>query len=186
MATTRPRLDYLYITFFAISLASMLSKKPQPSSSLLVPKLTNAVVDLVALLPESLWVPPSSPLHALHALRSYYTTTYQDLYFLTPWPSQPRFFRFFTILELIFQLPAAVWILRRFLGSKGTTPALELMCIVYGVECALTTATCIYDCWGWEGYAWEVQRVLIFQLYLPWFLIRESPRVLVSISLLTA
>lgn len=131
------------------------------------------MVDVVALLPEGLWVPPSSPLHPLHALREYYTTTYQDLYFLTPWHSQPRFFRLFTILEAAFQLPAAVWILRKFLGGKGTTPGLELMCIVYGVECALTTLTCIYDCWGWEGYDWEVQRVLIFQLYMPWFLIRE-------------
>ena len=66
-----------------------------------------------------------------------------------------------------------MWIFRKFLGNKGTTPGLELMCIVYGMECALTTLTCVYDCWGWEGYDWEVQRVLIFQLYMPWFLIRE-------------
>ena len=133
------------------------------------------MVDLVALLPESLWVPPSSPLHPLHALREYYTVTYQDLYFLTPWEAQPRFFRLYTILELVFQLPAVLWTLRGFLGSKGTTPGVELMSIVYGVQCALTTLTCIYDCWGWPGYSWEVQRVLIFQLYMPWFLIRECP-----------
>lgn len=154
---TRNRLDYLYITFFTISLVSML------------------LIDLVHLLPPSLWIPPTSPLHPLHTLRTFYTTTYQDLYFLTPWSSQPRFFRLFTILELVFQLPAATWILRRFYASKGkgTTVGLELVCVLYGVECALTTATCIYDCWGWEGYAWEVKRVLIFQLYMPWALIRE-------------
>lgn len=122
----------------------------------------------------------------MHALREYYTTTYQDLYFLTPWETQPRFFRLYTILEAAFQLPAAVWILRKFLGGKGTTPGLELLCIVYGVECALTTLTCIYDCWGWEGYEWEVQQVLIFQLYMPWFLIRECPLFLMCVlSVLT-
>ncbi|SPN98403.1 uncharacterized protein DNG_01448 [Cephalotrichum gorgonifer] len=155
-SSTRKRLDHLYIAFFSVSLASML------------------LIDLVHLLPSSLWVPPSSPLHALHSLRAFYTSTYQDLYFLTPWPDQPRFFRLFTLLELVFQLPAAAWILRGLLGAKkrgSTTPGVELLCIVYGVECALTTATCIYDCWGWEGYAWEVKRVLIFQLYMPWALI---------------
>ena len=173
-STTRSRLDKLYIAFFAISLVSMLGKlytsAPYPS-----PKLTLLpAVDLVHFLPDSLWIPQDSPVHPLHSLREFYTTTYQDLYFLTPWASQPRFFRLFTLLELVFQLPAALWILRRFLSGKRG-PALELMCIVYGVECALTTLTCIYDCWGWEGYAWEVQRVLIFQLYLPWFLIRKFP-----------
>ena len=130
------------------------------------------MVDLVAFLPDNLWVPSAAPLHPLHTLREFYTTTYQDLYFLTPWADQLRFFRFFSILELVFQLPAVLWVLARFRG-KGTTPGVELVCIVYGVQCALTTATCIYDCWGWEGYEWEVKRVLIFQLYMPWCLIRE-------------
>src|SRR5690606_2625426 len=162
--------------FFAISLVSMLGElhaSPLYRSSKLTPL---PAVDLVHFLPDSLWVPQNSPLHPLpplpefhtttspppslltpsppqppplrlHSLREFYTTTYQDLYFLTPWASQPRFFRLYTLLELLFQLPAALWILRRFLSGKRG-PALELMCVVYGVECALTTLTCIYDCWG--------------------------------------
>ena len=48
---------------------------------------------------------------------------------------------------------------------------------MYGVQCALTTLTCIYDCLEWEGelYTWEVKKELIFKLYMPWFLIRECP-----------
>ncbi|CAI4214924.1 unnamed protein product [Parascedosporium putredinis] len=96
---------------------------------------------------------------------------------------QPTFFRLFTTLELVYQLPAAFWILRRFSRdgrrptatgkTGGTTPALELMCLVYGVQCALTTLTCIYDCWHWEGelYTWDVKKQLIFNLYMPWFII---------------
>ncbi|PKS07382.1 hypothetical protein jhhlp_005984 [Lomentospora prolificans] len=164
-STTRNWRDYLYLTFFSISVVSMF------------------LVDLVEFVPHSLWVPDSSPLHFLHLLRAFYTNTYHDLFLSTPWAQQPTFFRLFTLLELVYQLPSALWILRRFsLDARegtasgktgGTTPALELMCLVYGVQCGLTTLTCIYDCLHWEGelYTWDVKKELIFKLYMPWFLI---------------
>ncbi|KEZ40551.1 hypothetical protein SAPIO_CDS8462 [Scedosporium apiospermum] len=164
-STTRNWRDSLYLAFFFISFASMF------------------LVDLVHFIPHSLWVPPSSPLHFLQQIRNFYTSTYHDLFLLTPWPQQPTFFRLFTILELVYQLPAVAWILRRYFRdgregavagkTGGTTPALELACLVYGVQCALTTLTCIYDCLEWEGelYTWEVKKELIFKLYMPWFLI---------------
>ncbi|KAI1334482.1 transmembrane protein 6/97 [Xylariaceae sp. FL0016] len=132
MATlARPWLDKVYLVYFLIH----------------VPVLF--CVDLVPLYPTSLWKSPDAPLHFLNSLREYYRTTYNDQFFAEPPVTIPSFFALFALLELVLHLPVSLWAVARLwkgaLGGKG-----ELLMLVYGVETALTTATCM-----WEAYLWD-------------------------------
>ncbi|KAI0597432.1 transmembrane protein 6/97 [Biscogniauxia sp. FL1348] len=135
MASTRSLLDKVYFVYFLIHIPILLC------------------VDLVPLYPTSLWVPPSAPLHALHDLRSYYYRTYNDQFFApTAAGGPPAYFVLFSWLELLFHLPVSAWAVLRGLSAPGgtTSGAAEMLLLVYGVETALTTATCM-----WEAYLWD-------------------------------
>ncbi|KAI0161940.1 transmembrane protein 6/97 [Hypoxylon sp. FL1284] len=131
-------LDKLYLTYFLIHLPVLFC------------------VDLVPLYPASLWVPPSSPLHFLYELRVYYIESYNDQFFAPPPAPIPSFFPLFAFLELVFHLPVSVWAVRVLLrGSGGSTRSGlsgrdELLLLVYGIETALTTATCMYEAFLWD------------------------------------
>ncbi|KAI1493483.1 transmembrane protein 6/97 [Biscogniauxia mediterranea] len=132
MASTRPLLDKVYFVYFLIHIPILFC------------------VDLVPLYPASLWADPSAPLGVLSDLRSYYFRTYNDQFFAPSTPP-PSFFVLFSWLELLFHLPVSVWAVR-LLSSSSSAPggAAELLLLVYGVETALTTATCM-----WEAYLWD-------------------------------
>ncbi|KAI1638647.1 transmembrane protein 6/97 [Biscogniauxia mediterranea] len=139
MASTRPLLDKVYFVYFLIHIPILFC------------------VDLVPLYPASLWAGPSAPLGVLSDLRSYYFRTYNDRFFAPPSsasPPPPSFFVLFSWLELLFHLPVSAWAVRALspLSSSSSAPggAAELLLLVYGVETALTTATCM-----WEAYLWD-------------------------------
>ncbi|KAI0876466.1 transmembrane protein 6/97 [Hypoxylon argillaceum] len=128
-------------------------------------------VDLVPLYPSSLWVPPTAPLHKLAELRAYYIATYNDQFFQPPPAPVPSFFALFAFFELVFHLPVSLWAVRA-LAAKGPLPGrAELLLLVYGVETALTTLTCMYDAALWDPAVVTAaqKRVLIGGLYGGYF-----------------
>ncbi|KAI1495894.1 transmembrane protein 6/97 [Biscogniauxia marginata] len=142
-ASTRSLLDRVYLVYFLIHIAILFC------------------VDLVPLYPPSLWVPADAPLHFLHDLRAYYFATYNDRFFAPAPAAIPNFFPLFAALELAFHLPVSAWAVRALwpsssssssAGTKGgLSGAAELLLLVYGVETALTTATCMHEAYLWDA-----------------------------------
>ncbi|RYP32556.1 hypothetical protein DL767_005168 [Monosporascus sp. MG133] len=134
-STARPWLDKAYLAYFIIHIPVLLC------------------VDLVPLYPAHLWAPAEAPLHFLHELRAYYLATYGDQFFAPSPPAViPSFFPLFALMELVFHLPVSVWAVGRL--SRRSGPGLdgsaELLLLVYGLQTALTTATCMYEAWLWD------------------------------------
>ncbi|KAH9908318.1 transmembrane protein 6/97 [Xylariomycetidae sp. FL2044] len=160
-STARPWLDKVYLAYFLIHIPVMF------------------FVDLVPLYPIALWSTPTAPLRILSDLRSYYVQTYNDPFFHPAPAPIPNFFVLFSLLELVFHLPVSVWAVRRLwtAGTKTKTKGdglgkglggdAELLLLVYGVETALTTATCMYELWSWDPAALSLQEktVLVGGLY---------------------
>lgn len=134
------------------------------------------MVDLVPLYPASLYATPSSPLHFLQLLRNFYIKTYNDPFFVMSHDNQPSWYKLFTYLEVFYQLPMTLWMVYRFSRGTGTTVGFELAVLVFCVECALTTLTCIFDVSYWDPnlYSEAQKNVFIFNLYGPWVVIRKS------------
>ncbi|KAI0016882.1 transmembrane protein 6/97 [Xylariomycetidae sp. FL0641] len=142
-ASTRPWLDRVYLVYFLIHIPVLFC------------------VDLVPLYPSSLWVPASSPLHFLHDLREYYFTTYNDQFFAPSPAPIPSFFPLFALLELVFHLPVSLWAVGRLRGERGLSGSAELLLLVYAVETALTTATCMYEALHWDPAIVSAQQKLV-------------------------
>ncbi|KAI1373992.1 transmembrane protein 6/97 [Hypoxylon crocopeplum] len=147
-SSTRYTLDKLYLVYFLIHLPILFC------------------VDLVPLYPTTLWVPPTSPLHFLYELRVYYIETYNDQFFAPPPAAIPSFFPLFAFLELVFHLPVSLWAVRT-LFRGGLSGSAELLLLVYGVQTALTTATCMYEAFLWDPAVVTAQQkvVLLGGLY---------------------
>ncbi|KAK8042389.1 hypothetical protein PG994_012872 [Apiospora phragmitis] len=63
----------------------------------------------------------------------------------------PRFFPLFCFLELVFHLPVSVWAVNVLSANKTRLRGRdELLFFLYGVETALTTATCMWEAYGWS------------------------------------
>ncbi|OTA95357.1 hypothetical protein M434DRAFT_215600 [Hypoxylon sp. CO27-5] len=152
MPPMRYVLDKVYLTYFLIHLPVLFC------------------VDLVPLYPTSLWVPPSSPLHFLYKLRVYYIETYNDQFFAPPPAAIPSFFPLFAFLELVFHLPVSLWAVRVLSGRSRSGGGVkesrlngqaELLLLVYGVETALTTATCMYEAFLWDPAVVTAQQKMV-------------------------
>ncbi|KAI0185762.1 transmembrane protein 6/97 [Xylaria flabelliformis] len=131
-SSIRSILDRVYLVYFVIHIPVLF------------------FVDLVPLYPQSLWVPASSPLHFLFSLREFYIANYNDQFFLPPPAEIPSFFPLFAFLELVFHLPVSLWAVGALRRGGGLSGSAELLLLVYGVETALTTFTCIYDILLWD------------------------------------
>lgn len=126
-----------------------------------------------------------SPLRILFRLRQDYIDAYNDRYFVTPHDELPSWFLLFTYLEIAYQLPMVFWMLRVFEDhTKGTTPGFELACVIYGVEVALTTLTCVFDVPYWDRavYTTSEKANFMFLIYGPWVLIRTFGRVFFGVD----
>lgn len=92
----------------------------------------------------------------------------------------PSFFALFCFLELAFHLPVSVWAVG-VLAKKRTAASLrgtdELLLFLYGVETALTTATCMWEAYGWsEELITGAEKVtLIGGLYGGYLAVGKSP-----------
>ncbi|KAI0165590.1 transmembrane protein 6/97 [Xylariaceae sp. FL1272] len=133
-SSTRSVLDTVYLAYFLIHIPILFC------------------VDLVPLYPQTLWLPKEAPLHFLAQLREYYIENYNDQFFLPPPAEIPSFFPLYAFLELVFHLPVSLWAVRTLWsrGPKGLSGSAEILFLVYGVETALTTATCMYDAALWD------------------------------------
>lgn len=103
----------------------------------------------------------------LHDLRVYYLETYNDQFFAPspPGPSIPSFFALYALMELVFHLPVSVWAVGRLLPGKGSQGGLdgaaELLLLVYGLQTALTTATCMYEAYLWDPTVVSAEQKLV-------------------------
>ncbi|KAK7956466.1 uncharacterized protein PG986_005688 [Apiospora aurea] len=107
-------------------------------------------VDLVYFYPPA-WYAAAGPLAPLGRLRAYYLASYKDQFFSPA--GVPSFFPLFCFLELVFHLPVSVWAVRALSSASGTRGLKgkdELLLFLYGVETALTTATCMWEAYGWS------------------------------------
>ncbi|KAI1420952.1 transmembrane protein 6/97 [Xylaria sp. FL1777] len=130
-SATRSVLDRVYLVYFLIHIPVLFC------------------VDLVPLYPRALWEPHDAPLRFLGELRRYYAAAYNDQFFQPPPVEVPNFFPLFAFFELVFHLPVSLWAVRAIWGGVRSG-ASELLLLVYGLETALTTLTCIYEAAFWD------------------------------------
>lgn len=128
-------------------------------------------VDFVPFYPTA-WYAPTGPLAPLGALRAFYRDTYKDQFFSAT-AAPPRFFVLFAWLELL-HLPASVWAIGVLWPRRRLPPlsgAALVALLVYGLETALTTLTCMWEAAGWDDalVAPAEKRVLIGGLYGGYF-----------------
>ncbi|KAI0132899.1 transmembrane protein 6/97 [Xylariales sp. AK1849] len=132
MATSKHWLDNVYLVYFILHIPILF------------------FVDLVPFYPSSLWSTPGAPLSFLGDLRVYYLKTYKDQFFAPAPATIPSFFPLFAFLELVFHLPVSIWAVKEFWKKGGLSGKGELLILVYGVETAVTTATCMWEAWLWD------------------------------------
>ncbi|KAK8127880.1 membrane protein [Apiospora sp. TS-2023a] len=104
-------------------------------------------VDLVPFYPAS-WYAAAGPLAPLGQLRAYYLEAYKDQFFQPT--GVPSFFALFCFLELAFHLPVSIWAVAVLAKKAALRGKDELLLFLYGVETALTTATCMWEAYGWS------------------------------------
>ncbi|KKF93737.1 hypothetical protein CFO_g3891 [Ceratocystis platani] len=128
------------------------------------------LVDLVPFYPAWLWATPDAPLSFLNAIRQFYITTYNDPYFTQPHPS---WFDLFTYIEVVYQFPAAAYLLFKFMTERQTSGVTELHALIFSLGFALTTLTCVWDVPYWDSTVYTTAQKVEFMtvIYGPFFLI---------------
>ncbi|QIX00603.1 hypothetical protein AMS68_006120 [Peltaster fructicola] len=96
-------------------------------------------------------------------LRAWYITTYSDQFFVKP----PAWFTLYMWLELVYHVPVSIWAIGALLRDD---PKVPLHLLVFALETALTTATCVADYLSWTGYT-TAQKVEIGKLYVPYLVL---------------
>jgi len=79
----------------------------------------------------------------LTTLRTWYITTYQDQFFTAP----PAWFDAFMWMEACYHLPLSIWAVR---ALKRNDPLVPVHLLIYSVQTAMTTLTCIVDFLSWD------------------------------------
>ncbi|CEJ89990.1 hypothetical protein VHEMI05803 [[Torrubiella] hemipterigena] len=124
MATQKRAIDWLYFGIVLTMTLGML------------------VLDLRYFYPESLWKAPTAPLHFLVTIRNKYVATTGDPLFALghePW------FESFIWIEGLVQLPMGVYIVYSLMSGKPTTPAVELIFLIFGsITCMGSVACCAH------------------------------------------
>ncbi|KAM0708580.1 hypothetical protein Q7P35_005232 [Cladosporium inversicolor] len=111
-------------------------------------------VDLAPLYPASL-----KP-EFITTLREWYISTYADRFFTQP----PAWFNFYMYMELVYHVPLSVWAIGALIRDD---PRVPVHLLVYAVQTALTTATCIADYMSWSDYL-NSQKIELGKLYVPY------------------
>ncbi|OIW28647.1 hypothetical protein CONLIGDRAFT_632907 [Coniochaeta ligniaria NRRL 30616] len=160
MASTLSWKDRVWTVWFAVHLAVIL------------------LVDAVPLYPAHLHEPPSSPLHFLDRLRSFYITTYNDpIMQWTPDSGHDNWIPFFFNFEIIFLLPTCLYAVYQHAvkadRKTGFTGSEELLYLVYAFVTGFTTLVCLNDVAYWDPAVYSAQdkMMFVFGLYGPYFAI---------------
>ncbi|GAB7326675.1 hypothetical protein MBLNU13_g10634t1 [Cladosporium sp. NU13] len=111
-------------------------------------------VDLAPLYPTSL-----KP-EFITTLREWYITTYADRFFTQP----PAWFNMYMYMELVYHVPLSVWAIGALIRDD---PRVPVHLLVYAVQTAITTATCIADYLSWSDYL-NSQKIELGKLYVPY------------------
>jgi hypothetical protein len=112
-------------------------------------------VDLAPLWPTSL-----KP-EFITTLREWYITTYADRFFTQP----PAWFNLYMYMELVYHVPLSVWAIGALI--RGNAVCVMIVQLVYAVQTAVTTATCIADYLSWSDYL-NSQKIELGKLYVPY------------------
>ena len=148
----------------------------RPSSSPGTGLTPTTGVDAVEFYPEWLYMPKDSPLHFLHTIREHYIAEYNDPIFNWKPERGPSFAPLFLYYEMIYMLPVVLFTVYRLARGRGITGPHELLLVIYGFATAGTCGICLNDITYWDPnvYSAEQKDVFRYQLYGPWFVIRES------------
>lgn len=137
------------------------------------------MIDAVPYYPAELHEPPSSPLHILDRVRSFYVETYNDpLLQWTPSKGHDNWIPFFYHVEMTFLLPVCFYAVYQhaFLNRKtGFTASEELLYLMYSFITGFTTLVCVHDVFYWDPAVYSAQdkNMFLYALYGPWVLIRK-------------
>lgn len=91
-----------------------------------------SVIDCIGLYPESI---APRPLLSLH---EFYKATFNDQLVI----NQPPWFHFFSLLELVYQLPVAIWAVW---ALKNKSPKAPAHLLVWATVAFGTTMTCLFE-----------------------------------------
>jgi len=94
------------------------------------------------------------------SLRTWYIATYRDQFFVTP----PAWFDLYMYMELIYHVPLSLWAVGALLRDD---PKIPIHLIIYAMQTAITTATCIADFLSWSDIS-AAEKVGLGQLYGPY------------------
>ncbi|KAK5111499.1 hypothetical protein LTR85_011847 [Meristemomyces frigidus] len=111
-------------------------------------------VDLAPLYPTSL-----KP-QFITDLRLYYIETYHDQFFTAP----PAWFTTYMWMELFYHTPLSVWAIGALLRDDRKLP---VHLLVFAVQTAVTTSTCIADYLSWSSFS-NAQKLELGKLYVPY------------------
>ncbi|KAG4287383.1 hypothetical protein FPRO06_05035 [Fusarium proliferatum] len=152
MSPRKPFPDYVYLFIVALHLFAMLS------------------IDFVPFYPQSLLQLRGSPFHFLVPFRQWYITAFSDPYYGIDNPG--HFFEFLVYVELVVQLPLAIYLTRALLSKQGMSGSAELAGVVYGAVVSLCTAVVCNDMWylGPDVITREAKQTLL-GTYLPYAVI---------------
>ncbi|KAJ4615698.1 hypothetical protein HRR88_007640 [Exophiala dermatitidis] len=115
------------------------------------------LIDLAPLQPT--WLRP----RISYTLREYYLERYQDRYFEHP----PAWFTAYMYLEAGYHSPLSLWMIWNIPRDHILVP---LHLLLFALETAITTLTCVVDVAAWEGYT-AIQRKDLYGLYVPYLVI---------------
>jgi len=170
--------DLLYLIFFLIHITVMF-RKPQSLHPIFPfndhQTYNLPVIDLTPIYPAA--IKPQF----LTTLRTWYITTYRDQFFTRP----PAWFNAYMWMEALYHLPLSVWAIgallrgRRLLlpvhgfkvgyahlGNSADDSLVPLHLLVYAVQTAVTTITCIADYLAWPIS--NAEKFGLGQLYVPY------------------
>ncbi|KAF2264082.1 hypothetical protein CC78DRAFT_580826 [Lojkania enalia] len=121
MSILKRKRDLVYLLFFVVHVVVMLA------------------FDLTS------YYPPSLKPAWMTEIRTWYHAKYGDRFF-DPGASVPPFFPLYTLLELTLHLPLSLWLIPALLRND---PRLPLAMLVFGLETAMSTVTCLVEMWSW-------------------------------------
>jgi hypothetical protein len=143
--------DIIYLLFFATHIPIVFRASSPHHLLLHSPPTTTRDTRLTHPLTSPRTVVDIYPLYPPHliptfmtSLRHWYITAYRDQFFISP----PAWFGFYTWMELLYHAPLSLWAVQ---ALARDDPKLPLHLLVYAVQTAVTTATCVAEYLSWDN-----------------------------------